>query len=176
MLRRLALASEPPDLKANGDGYGSHRRKLGHPLGLGEVFAPNALLDLADALTQAVERRAETVASMNARKQAGFYTDCVPGPSGKPFWAEPHATITPDHARTVVECAAILLEHREVTVREMELFVEHVGPVIDSPGSVDGWRGWLRALAAEGLLGETVEAAEDRMLDGIFGQGWRDGI
>jgi len=61
VLRRLSLASEAPDLKAGWDGYGSHRRKLGHPLGLGEVFVPNALLSLADALTEAIDRRAETV-------------------------------------------------------------------------------------------------------------------
>jgi len=176
VLRRLSLASEAPDLKAGWDGYGSHRRKLGHPLGLGEVFVPNALLSLADALTEAIDRRAETVASMDARKQAGFYTDCVPDPSGRPFWVEPTAAITPDHARTVVGCAAILLEHREVTMREIELFVEHVGPVLNRPGMVEGWRTWMRAMATEGLLGETVEAAEDRMLDSAFGHGWRDGI
>ena len=117
VLRRLSLASEAPDLKAGWDGYGSHRRKLGHPLGLGEVFVPNALLSLTDALTEVIDKRAETVASMDARKQAGFYTDCVPDPSGRPFWVEPTAAITPDHARTVVGCAAILLEHREVTMR-----------------------------------------------------------
>ena len=31
-------------------------------------------------------------------------------------------------------------------------------------------------MAAEGLLGETVEAAEDRVLDSAFGHGWRDDI
>jgi len=78
VLWRLSLASGPADLKAGWDGYGSHRRKLGHPLGLGEVFVPDVLLDLADALTQAVDKRAETVASMDVRKQAAFHTLPLP--------------------------------------------------------------------------------------------------
>lgn len=61
-------------------------------------------------------------------------------------------------------------------MREMELFVKHIGPVLDRPGMVEGWRAWLSALAAAGLLVETVEAVEDRTLDGIFGHRWRDGI
>lgn len=140
VLRRLALASGSADLKAGWDDYGSHRRKLAHPVGLGEISVANAPKNFSPALTQAVDRRTKTVASMDGRKQAGFYTDCVPDPSGKPLRIDPTAVITPEHARAVVGCAAILLEHREVTVREMELFVEHLGPVIDDLGIVEGWR------------------------------------
>jgi len=165
VLRRLSLASGPQALKAGWEGYRSHRQKLGHPVGLGEIFVPNALLPLADALTKAVDTRAATVASMDARKQAGLYDR-----SGRPCWSEPATAISPDHARTVVECAVTLLAHREVTVREIELFVEYVGPVLDLPGMVEGWRAWVTAMGAEGLLGEAVEDVEDRLLDSVFGR------
>ena len=117
VLRRLSTASEASDLRAAWACYRSHRRKLGQPLGLGKVFAPNALQCLTDVVTEAVDRHAKTVASMDASKQAGFYTDCVRDPSDRPLWVEPMTAINPDHARSVVGCAAILLEHRAVSKR-----------------------------------------------------------
>jgi len=35
---------------------------------------------------------------------------------------------------------------------------------------VEGWRAWLAAMGVEGLLGEAVEDAEDRLLDSVFGR------
>lgn len=68
VLRRLALASVPADLKKGWDCYGSHHLNLEHPLGHGMAVKPNLSLSHADALTQAARRRADTVTLMDARK------------------------------------------------------------------------------------------------------------
>lgn len=35
---------------------------------------------------------------------------------------------------------------------------------------VEGWRAWLAAMNAKGLLGEALEDAEDQLLDSVFGR------
>jgi hypothetical protein len=72
-------------------------------------------------------------------KQLGFYTDCL----GKARWSLPAAAISRELAESLVETAHLLAGSStgECTTREIELWVEHVGPV---------WRqdlGWMKQAA-----------------------------
>jgi AbiV family abortive infection protein len=58
-------------------------------------------------------------------KQIAFYTDCL----GEAHWSEPSQVIDSDLARSLVQTAEILAKSRDVTTREMELWVKHMAPV-----------------------------------------------
>jgi AbiV family abortive infection protein len=58
-------------------------------------------------------------------KQIGFYTDCL----GKARWSEPDKVIDENLARMLVQTADLLAKARDVTVREIELWVKHIKPV-----------------------------------------------
>jgi HEPN superfamily AbiV-like protein len=83
-------------------------------------------------------------------KQLGFYTDCL----GKAHWSLPAAVIDEGLAQALVRTATVLSSSAEtVTTREIELWMEHLGPVWNRPPS---WReraleNWYEALQAEGL-------------------------
>jgi len=68
-------------------------------------------------------------------KQLGFYTDCL----GKAHWSFPSEVIEESLARTLVTTASILAASEHLaTVKEIELWVKHLGPV---------WKGhpsWMR--------------------------------
>ena len=83
-------------------------------------------------------------------KQLGFYSDCL----GTGHWSAPTAVVDQRLADTLVRIAEFLARGDDKTVREIELWVEHVGPV---------WKGkmewmkkalanWYEAMRAEGLL------------------------
>jgi hypothetical protein len=84
--------------------------------------------------------------------------------------------ITEEWAREAVQCASMLAAKAEVPLRDVELWLEHVAPVIGRPEMVDGWRAWAAEMDAEGPLDATLEEVEDRVLDGFFGKGWRTGL
>jgi AbiV family abortive infection protein len=166
VLRRLSVVPDARAMSKAWQGYRSHHHKLGVPIGVD--LAGVSLTDPA-AIAQAIEDTAKVVKNMDVRKQAGFYTDCVPGAGGQPLWSEPERMISEEHAREVVYCANLLLTKREVSLREIELFIEHVGPVVGTPKIIDGWRKWSVAMDSEGLLTETLEEHENRVLGSIFG-------
>jgi len=58
-------------------------------------------------------------------KQLGFYTDCL----GQAHWSTPDATIDKDLAQMLVKVATLLAGKHEYTRTEVELWVEHIGPV-----------------------------------------------
>jgi AbiV family abortive infection protein len=96
-------------------------------------------------------------------KQLGFYTDCL----GKAHWSIPSDVIDGDLAASLIEIARLLASDREVSQKEIELWIEHVGPV---------WKGdlawmkqavvnWQRAMHSAGLS-ETTEEDMDRFVRG----------
>ena len=172
VLRYLSIAFDPAASKARWGDYRSHQAKLKHPIGINPEGK-----SLADPATWAGVGRAnaELVASLDRLKQAGFYTDCVPSDGRQPIWTEPACHFTEKQAREAVECAIMASSKPDVSLRDIELLVEHVGPVYGTIGIMDGWRAWLAAMEVEGLLHTTREDLEDQMLDSLVGKNWRDG-
>ena len=90
-------------------------------------------------------------------KQLGFYTDCL----ANAHWSIPIEVIDAKLASTLVRTAEGLSLGRRVTEREIELWIEHLGPVWNQDMS---WmkkavRNWYEALSREGLL-DDVSLAE----------------
>ena len=52
----------------------------------------------------------------------------------------------------------------DVPLRDGELWVEHLGPVYGTAGMIEGWRNFLAAMEAEGLLHATRKEMEDRLI------------
>lgn len=91
-------------------------------------------------------------------KQVATYSDCL----GDIHWSEPEIVIAEGLARSLVAIADSLSSKGQVTAREIELWVEHVGPV---------WRGstlemkrallnWFAAMNAEGLQSNKSDVVE----------------
>jgi hypothetical protein len=58
-------------------------------------------------------------------KQIGFYTDCL----GNAQWSIPEDVIGEEIAKMLVTLAKILSSNKEISVREIELWIKHLGPV-----------------------------------------------
>jgi len=58
-------------------------------------------------------------------KQLGFYTGCL----GAAHWSIPSEVMNESLARMLVRTAQLLAKDRSYTQKEMELWIEHVGPV-----------------------------------------------
>ena len=91
-------------------------------------------------------------------KQLGFYTDCL----GNAHWSIPDEVIDRDLAESLVETARLLGSDRKVSQKEIELWVEHIGPVWK--GDL-GWMkqalvNWQRAMHEAGLSATTEEDME----------------
>lgn len=170
LLRRLTVEATPNALNKGWNGYREHFTKSNVPVGIDPwgVFT----VDPA-AFQKPVEAGTKLVNNLNLLKHAGVNSDCILDGDKHPSWIEPADRITENLARTAVVCAGLLIRKAPVSVREVELFVHHVGPVVDNGDLLSGWRCWTKAMDAEGLLEAQLEEAQSRVLDGFFGQGWR---
>lgn len=108
-------------------------------------------------------------------KQSGFYSDCVPDAVGRPQWKEPVSSISEEHARRLVCAAEEQAAKPDVKLRELELLVEHFGPVAGTPDMAFGRNAWLAAMEAEGLLEKSVVEIQVEYADLMLGNKWRTG-
>jgi AbiV family abortive infection protein len=86
-------------------------------------------------------------------KQLGFYTDCC----GDANWSEPHVVVEEALAKSILFAAKVLIPKREIPVREMELWIEHVGSYPSNSEAFEGIVAFYRAMQAEGLDCHTPE-------------------
>jgi len=86
---------------------------------------------------------------LDATKQIGFYSDCL----GKAHWSLPIEVIDESLAKSLVIAAEVLSPEPNIRVRELELWVEHAGPVWSK--NLDWMKqalvNWYGAMQAEGL-------------------------
>jgi len=82
-------------------------------------------------------------------KQLGFYTDCL----GKAHWSKPTEVIDEKLARMLVEIARIFAQDPKHSEKEIELWIEHVGPVWkkDMAWMKQAVVNWYAAMQAAGL-------------------------
>jgi hypothetical protein len=98
-------------------------------------------------------------------KQLGFYTDCL----GKKHWSMPDDVIDQELAMQIVSIARLQIPKREVTAREIELWIEHVKPVWKGPmermeAAVAAWH---QQMCAEHLIQDHPSTMEEFIVDGI---------
>ena len=91
-------------------------------------------------------------------KQLGFYTDCL----GKGHWSKPDEVIEEKLARSLVAVAKLQAGNSVHTEREVQLWVEHIGPVWkqDMTWMKQAVVNWYAAMQAEKLLPAGPNAME----------------
>ncbi|MGE4064266.1 MAG: AbiV family abortive infection protein [Rhodospirillaceae bacterium] len=143
-LRAMCLARSKSELLGAWKDYRAHHPKNTAWI-LSELVQKGArhLSEFKDA----TDTNGETVEVLDMLKQLGFYTDSY----RKGFWTEPSTMIDATVARTLVEIAESMCAKAEVTPREIELWVEHVGPAWLSRKMPDALMRWAKAMEKEGL-------------------------
>jgi hypothetical protein len=121
-------------------------------------------------LAEMVERDAEHTAILNSLKQVGLYTDCY---GSNAHWSEPKEIIDSTLARTLVGTAELLSKEKIVSPREIELWVEHLSPVWNTPEMPHALLRWATALHREGLSDTAPEDFARFVLGDIASADWK---
>ncbi|MBN8948880.1 MAG: AbiV family abortive infection protein [Rhodanobacter sp.] len=149
VLREMSLARSPAERKECWKAYRSHRRK-------NVAWFMRDLVESGartlDELYPLVDPDSDHPAVLDQFKQAGFYTDCL----NERSWSLPATAVTDNFAKSMLSRARALLSNRKHTAREVELWVEHIGPVwkSDMDSMKRGVLGWQDAMLREGLTTE----------------------
>lgn len=122
ILRSLALAVANTEASEVWKEYRSHVRKNVLWL-LPQLVAAGARK--LDDFRQLFKKDSEHPYTLDQIKQLGFYTDCL----GKVHWSSPDAVIDEELARMLVNVAKILAQKSHYTEKEIQLWLEHIGPV-----------------------------------------------
>src|SRR5581483_1935509 len=146
ILRQLALAATPADIKATWRDYRSHTSKSSAWI-LPQLVARGARK--LDDFFSLFDPDSDHPDLLNQVKQIALYTDCY----GERHWSEPTNVLTAELATQLVLTAEVLAKGSIVTAREIELWVEHLGPVWkrDPAWLRKALENWYSALQAEGL-------------------------
>jgi AbiV family abortive infection protein len=169
LLREFAIIHDGADLKQKWRRYRDHRSKNG------KWILPNLVRDGArrlDSLALTIERDSEHTALLNSLKQLGFYTDCY----GNVHWSEPDRVFSGDQESLgpyLVHVAELLVPKHETTVREIELWMEHMKPVWGTAEMRFAVVRFQAAMVAEGLSDTTP--AEMAAFLRIDPSDWTDG-
>lgn len=153
ILKRLALLVDPKDLKAAWREYRSHRAKNAGWI-IPQLVAQGART--MREMAAGVDPDAEHTALLDALKQVSFYSDCL----ANRHWSIPDTVIDEGVARSMVTAAELMWNSRSVSLREVELWVQIVGPYYNLPGMTDAVLDWQHAMVTEGLSETQPEALE----------------
>lgn len=151
ILKRLALVKEPADLKSAWRDYRCHRAKNAGSI-IPELVGQGART--LHYMAGAVDPAAEHTGILDALKQVSLYTDCL----GNAHWSVPDEVINEQLVRGLISSAERMWGNREVTVREIELWRDIVGPYWDRDGMAEAVIQWQTAMVTEGLSDTAPEA------------------
>lgn len=145
ILRRF-LTANADEIKGLWKEYRSHTKKNINWI-LPELVAKGARrLDDFKLITDSASDHPDV---LDATKQIGFYTDCL----GSARWSIPSEVVDEVLAMRLVTAAEVLSPKRNISVRELELWVEYLGPVWNK--NPNGMRqalvDWYGAMQAEEL-------------------------
>ena len=158
ILKHLALVKEPLDVKGAWREYRNHRAK-----NAGWII-PNLVREGARTMRDmaaGVDPEAEHTGLLDALKQVSFYTDCL----ADRHWSIPTSVINQGLARSIVASAEMMWNASTVTLREVELWSQIVGPHYNQPGMMDAVIQWQHSMVAEGLS-ETAPATLEAFMRG----------
>ena len=148
ILRRF-LTAAAGEIKGLWREYRSHTKKNINWI-LPDLVAKGARR--LDDFKPIVDSASEHPEVLDATKQIGIYTDCL----GRAHWSLPAEVIDEKLAQNLVTAAELLSPERTVSVRELQLWAEHLGPVWNKNPE---WMkqaliNWYAAMQAEGLAPE----------------------
>jgi AbiV family abortive infection protein len=149
VLRQLAVESTPQAVAAAWKSYRTHTQKNIEWIAI-DLFKKGART--LEELRPMVDPTSDHPAVLDSVKQLGLYTDCL----GKAHWSRPTEIIDEQLARSLVEIATIKSIKKSVSKREVELWIEHMGPVFrkDMRWMKQALVNWHQAMVAEGLATE----------------------
>jgi AbiV family abortive infection protein len=164
ILRGLIIDISEPEVKAEWKRYRDHRSKNGHWI-LPSLAAGGART--LGAFSDVVNRESEHTETLNIVKQLGFYSDCY---GEKCHWSDPQAVVSRELAEDLVKTAEVLAPKKDVTVRELQLWQQHLGPVWKTAEMSHALLRWAAAMNEEGLT-ETTAAEFEAFVFGKAGTG-----
>ena len=163
LLRRLALVSDPKELRAVWSDFRNHRAK-----NAGWVI-PDLVRQGGRSLLEfgaALDRKSDHSAQLNAVKQMNIYTDCI-GEDGD--WLSPSDEVARELAAAMIDRAHNTWGRKEVTLRDIELWMELLTPHYGKPTMREAYLTYQRAMNAEGLS----KMPEQDMRAFLYGEtGW----
>lgn len=143
ILRGLVLAHSHSELRESWRDYRSHTKK--NAAWILPHLAARGVSNL-EGFRPIYDSKSNHPGLLDSVKQLGFYTDC--------HRSEPAEVIDEGLAQSLVATAELLALEKTISAREVELWIEHLGPVWKGPmdwtkKAVENWHG---AMVAEGLL------------------------
>ena len=156
----MAISNE--EVAAAWKSYRSHTRKNA------QWLLPDLVLKGArklDDLRSLFETSADHPFILDRVKQLGFYTDCL----GNRHWSVPTEVIDESLARSLVRIAKRLVGKRETTVKEIELWIEHLGaaPKGDLSAGKKALVSWYVAMQEAGLRLAGINEMERFINEGV---------
>lgn len=146
VLRLMSTASDDRALRRSWKDYTSHRKK-------NATWVLPSLIEKGDlnlnVIAGVISPKAKHPAILDQIKQLSLYTDCLEGF----YWSEPEKVIDKKMAGQIVDDADKWAIKRMFTIKEIELWVEHIKPV--SNGSLEDMKeamfNLFKAIKKEGL-------------------------
>jgi len=166
ILRSLSLATTSNEVSDAWKDYRSHTQKNVAWL-LPQLVAAGARK--LDDLRPLFDKDSDHPYVLDQIKQLGFYTDCL----GQAHWSSPDATIDKDLAKMIVKVATLLAGKREYTKTEVDLWVEHIGPVWKKEDALmkQALVNWYAAMQKSGLEPAGANEMEQLVREGLSGIG-----
>jgi AbiV family abortive infection protein len=162
ILRALALARNDAEIKEEWRAYRSHTSK--NATWLLPALAASGARKL-DEFRSLFDQDSDHPFLLDRLKQLGFYTDCL----GDGHWSVPTEVIDQDVARMLVSVADNMAKSKDVSEKEIELWIEHVGPVWkkDPEWMKKALSNWYAAMQKAGLAPEGENKMERFIRHGI---------
>ena len=163
ILRAMPLARDHSELKDEWKRYRSHTKKNVQWIFL-QLVAKGARK--IDDFRLLFDKGAEHPYLLDQVKQLGFYTDCL---GNKGCWSIPDEVVDGELANQLVATAELLSSASSTSEREIELWVEHVGPVWkkDINWMKRAVTNWYEAMQREGFKPDGENGMEKFLHDGI---------
>jgi AbiV family abortive infection protein len=164
LLRMLATATSGEEAKRYWREYRSHTKKTVMGAFL-ELFCQGARR--LDQFATLVDQGADHPHVIDQIKQIALYSDCL----GNAHWSEPHEVIDEPLARSMVLTATLLAKEQEVTPREIELWVTHVGPHLHGNRELAerGLETWYAEMQRNGLAPQGRNSMAQFVNEGVGG-------
>lgn len=162
ILRGLALATSDAEITTAWKSYRSHTKKNVQWLLLDLVMKGARTLEDMRLL---FEKDADHPFILDQVKQLGFYTDCL----GNRHWSVPTDVIDESIARGLVLIAKLSVGKRETTVKEIELWIEHLNevPKGDLSAGKKALASWYVAMQQAGLRPPGINEMERFVSEGV---------
>jgi AbiV family abortive infection protein len=162
VLRSLALAKDPAEVREAWKDYRSHTKK--NVAWLLPKLVGEGARKLED-MRPLFDESSDHPYLLDQIKQLGFYTDCL----GQAHWSEPSNVIGEDLAKSIVQIAEIMTRWRRITSTEIELWIRHIKPVWKKDL---GWMkqalvNWHREMKGKGLAQDDDSDMEGFVREGI---------